>query len=379
MGETLESEANTAQNPQSTPNKLPTDSTSAQTSQSIQNQLPIGPILPQDPNIQDQNPNDDSQIVQSPLNIEDQNDNTMALSPGDILKGIPDFDPKSQECVKKFIAQVDLMYLLAPNSNDTIIAVTRAKLVNANKLNSVSDKTWPQIREDIKLKYRTQMTYEVAQEKLLSLQQGSKETLDSYANRVRTLLDALNIVTINDNADIQTSNRTMNENLAVRKFKQNFFNEELRVMAVAADHTNLNDAIAHASSKCEQLLASNLHKTPSKEPDKKEPEPEKKFTPKQTNWKKGKGDYNNKNKNNSNNCAHCKKSNHSSDQCFFRPGGPGAHKTGDNETKNKQTNVATAAAQPTGQPEAVASTSTAPPLPMPSNSINLQPYQYLNY
>lgn len=357
---------------------------------------PLGqPNLQNDPllgnkntNIQNPNTNDSVPTAQLPLNNENQlpidtnnaenPNNTMALSPGDILKGIPDFDSKSQESIKKFMAQVDLMYLLAPNGNDTIIAVTKAKLVNATKLGNMEDKTWAQIKDDIKLKYRTQMTYEVAQEKLLSLQQGPKETLESYANRVRTLLDALNLVTVHDNADIQASNRTMNENLAVRKFKQNFFNEELRVIAVGADHTNLNDAIAHASSKSESLLASNLQRAPIKETDKKGPEPEQKPAPKQTNWKKSKGHYNNKNKDNTNACNHCKKSNHSTDQCFFRPGGPGANKTGDNETKNKQANVATAAAQPADQPEPIKPTSTAS-LPMPSNTVNLQPYHYLNY
>lgn len=251
LDEILESETNTTQPP-------------------TQSQLPTDPNPTQNPNNQNQNA-DLGTLGVPPLTnneIQDQ-DNITALSPGDILKGIPDFDPKSQESVKKFIAQVDLMYLLAPNGNDTIFAVTRAKLVNANKLSNVSGKTWAQIKEDIKLKYRTQMTYEVAQEKLLSLQQGSKETLDAYANRVRTLLDALNIVTVNENAEIQASNRTMKENLAIRKYKQNFFDRELRGMAVSADHDNLNDAIAHASSKYEQLIASNLHK---KEPEKKEPE-----------------------------------------------------------------------------------------------------------
>lgn len=237
----------------------------------------------------------------------------------------------------------------------------------------MSEKSWAQIKADIKVKYRTQMTYEVAQEKLLSLQQGPKETLESYANRVRTLLDALNIVTVNDNADIQASNRMMNENLAIRKYKQNFLDRELRGMAVSADHDNLNDAIAHASSKYEQLIASNLHKKEpeKKEPEKKEHESESKNTPKQTNWKKNKGNYNNKNKNNGNSCVHCKKTNHQSDQCFFRPGGPGQVKS--EQTKN--TNTAAAMEQPSNKNDQIATTSSVAQQQV--QSIALQPYHFL--
>lgn len=313
---------------------------------------------------------------ENPQNNNNQNE-IMALSPGDILRGIPDFDHKSQDNVKKFIAQVDLMYLLAPNSNDTILAITRAKLIIANKLNSVGDKTWAQIKADIKLKYRTLITFEVAQEKLLSLQQGPKEALDAYANRVRSLLESLNGTTNNENADIQNSNRAMNESLAIRKFKQNLFDRELRGMALSAEHENLSDAISHASSKHEQLIASNLHKM---EIEKKEPEGEKQQSKniqnpfsKQSNFKKNR-EYTNKNKNNSSQCTHCKKTNHQSDKCFFRPGGPGANKSNENETKSS--NVAAAVAQPSSQPEAIATTSSAPTVQ--SNTISLQPYHYLN-
>lgn len=44
-------------------------------------------------------------------NIQENNIHEMALTPGDLLRGIPDFDSKSQESVKKFIAQVDLSYI----------------------------------------------------------------------------------------------------------------------------------------------------------------------------------------------------------------------------------------------------------------------------
>lgn len=305
---------------------------------------------------------------------------TMALTPGDILKGIPDFDPKSQDSIKVFIAQVDLMYVLAPNSGDTILAIAKAKLVTANKLSTITDKTWAQIKADIKLKYKTQMSFEVAQEKLLSLQQGQKESHETYANRVRSLLDALNSTTINDNADIQHSNRAMNESLAIRKYKQNIFDRELRGMALSVDHSNLSDAIAHASPKYEQLIASNLHKKDQdkNEQEKKEPEVEKnnKNTNKQTHFKNNqkKTEHQNKNKNNSTQCTHCKKWNHQSERCFFRPGGPGYNKS-NNIEQTKNTNTAAAMAQPANQSEQIATTSSVPQQQV--QSIALQPYHFL--
>lgn len=316
-------------------------------------------------------------------NTQNNNNQNLAmaqLTPGDILTGIPDFDPKSQDNVKKFIAQVDLMHVLAPNSGEIILAIARAKLITANKLSSIDDKTWAQIKTDIQSKYRMQMSYEMAQEKLLSVQQGPKEGHDAYAKKVRELLDALNAATTNDDANIQKSNRDWNENLAVRKFKQNIYDKELRTMAITAEHTTLAEAIAHASTKFEQLQASNVSKgeQDKKNTERKEPEGEKqnKNTHKQSNFKynKNKNEYQNKSKNNSSQCTYCKKLNHQSDQCFFRPGGPGANKSNENESKSS--NIAAAVAQPTGQPEATATTSST--LPMQSNSINLQPYHYLN-
>lgn len=308
----------------------------------------------------------------------------MALSPGDILKGIPDFDSKSQDNVKKFIAQVDLMNLLAPNSGETILAIVRAKLVTANKLSSISDKTWAQIKADIESKYRMQMSYEVAQEKLLSVQQGPKESHDAYAKRVRDLLDALNAATINNNADIQKANRDLNEGLAVRKFKQNIYDRELRTMAITAEHTTLADAIAHTSIKFEQLQASNINKKEQekKETEKKESDAEKssKNSNEQSIFKpnKNKYKYQNKNKNDTAQCAHCKKSNHPSDQCFFRPGGAGLQNKNNNneQSQTKSSNTAAAMAQPSAQNELPATTSSV--ALQQAQSMTLQPYHFLN-
>lgn len=180
---------------------------------------------------------------------------------------------------------------------------------------------------------------------------------------------------------MQSANRTMNEQLAVRKYKQNINDKELRAMALAAEHNNLSDAIEHATSKYEQWISSNLHKKDQdkKEQEKKEQEPEK--ANKNNNkpsfkYNKSKPDFQNKNKNNSVACAHCKKNNHQSDQCYFKPGGSYVNKNGTNEqAQNKSSNTAAALAQPNVQIEATASTSSA--VPQQAQSVPLQPYHFL--
>lgn len=41
----------------------------------------------------------------------------------------------------------------------------------------------------------------------------------------------------------------MNESLAIRKFKQNIHDREIRIMALTTEHTSLAEAIAHATEK----------------------------------------------------------------------------------------------------------------------------------
>lgn len=67
----------------------------------------------------------------------------------------------------------------------------------------------------------------------------------------------------------------MNESLAIRKFKQNIHDREIRIMALTTEHTSLAEAIAHATEKKEQFQSSNLSKEESK-PDSIENKSEKK-------------------------------------------------------------------------------------------------------
>lgn len=242
------------------------------------------------------------------------NAENMALTASDILNGIKEFSHSSQDEIRQFIANVDMIHTLATAQRDTVLTVVRARLANAYKLGDISASTWAEIKASILEKYRSQVSFETAQEKLLAIRQGQKETLETYADRVKKLLDSLNSATTNANADVQASNRSMNESLAIRKFKQNILDEKIRLMALSAEHETLYAAISHASQKREQLNSSNIVR--EKEPDKKQ------NTQNSNNGNANNGapkqNKNQKNQNKFDPCTYCGKQTHSSDRCFSK-------------------------------------------------------------
>lgn len=59
----------------------------------------------------------------------------MALTTSDILNGIPDFNSKTEEEIKLFVSNADLIHTLAAtDQRKTVLAVIRAKLVIADRL-----------------------------------------------------------------------------------------------------------------------------------------------------------------------------------------------------------------------------------------------------
>lgn len=306
----------------------------------------------------------------------DENTHEMALPLSDILNGIPDFSCKNHDEVKQFIAKAELIHSLATTQNDTVLSVIRTKLVTANKLGDISTSTWPNIKKMINEKYRISMSFETAQERLLSIKQGQKESLDDYANRTKILLDALNSASSNEDANVQAANRSNNESLAIRKFKQNVFDEKIRMLALSTNHSSLSDAIAHATEKKEQLQSSNIQREMQKNENKNE----------QNGRNSSNG--NNGNKNNGGKkrekCVHCKKTNHVSDRCFFKPKDESSssgksdnkpEKFANRAKSNKNVSVASA------EEENIESASNGLPLNQASaqnQTIQLQPYRYLN-
>lgn len=104
----------------------------------------------------------------------------------------------------------------------------------------------------------------------------------------------------------------MNEDLAIRKFKQNIFDEKIRIMALSTEHSSLYNAIAHASEKLEQLKSSNITQT-----EQRQNTANTHGANKNNNKNTQNQAVNNAQKANANDkpkyppCSHCKKSNHS--------------------------------------------------------------------
>lgn len=308
------------------------------------------------------------------IEVFNQNTVKMTLPLSDILNGIPDFSCKNHDEVRQFIAKADLIYTLAETQGATVLSVIRTKLVTANKLGDISNKTWPEIKVKINEKYRVSMSFETAQERLLSIRQNQGESLDAYANRTKILLDALNSASFNENADVINANHKNNENLAICIFKQNVFDEKIRMMALSTEHSSLTEAIAHATEKKEALQSSNISRETPKNDNKNE-----------QNGKNSNGNKANNGKKNNNKkreqCMHCKKTNHASDRCFFRQrDGQASNDKGEDKPEkfanrakdSKHVNVAGTEEDSDAQP----STSTIDhPL---GGTLHMQPYRYLN-
>lgn len=127
----------------------------------------------------------------------------------------------------------------------------------------------------------------------------------------------------------------MNEALAIRKFKQNIYNEKIRLMAMNKDHTNLIDAIAHAAQKAEELGASNIEKELNSNKDHNNVKQQ--GDAKQNGNKNNGSDKNKKvNPKPFDPCTFCKKTNHTPDRCFHR----NKNKSDKPPAEKKSTNVA---------------------------------------
>lgn len=166
----------------------------------------------------------------------------------------------------------------------------------------------------------------------------------------------------------------MNENLAIRKFKQNILDREIRVMAVSTEHTSLVDAISHALAKSEQLGASNVAQQPH-------------FEKKETNnsnsnrntgaTQNKQSNFQGKNEKSDQKtdlfCKYCKRNNHNIENCrsLARKNGnkPNAEKT---ENQPQSSSTAVAAKQTENQQinEQIAGSSSQ----LDIQSLTLQPY-----
>ena len=309
----------------------------------------------------------------------------MSITLSDIFRGINNLTGESQEEIKKFIADAEMMYALCADAQKpTVLTVIKNRLSSAGKLGDISALTWDAIKERLRNKYRPEMSYETAQERLLSIVQGPKESIDAYAGRVKKLLEVLNTCGDGAEANVRAAQMSMNESLAIRKFKQNIYEETVRKMAINAEHSDLYAAISHATQKLEQLKASNIR-------------PEQKSNDSNVSNKSNANVANNANNaNNSNSkgnskspngsakknnssktfppCTHCERTNHSSERCFFKKKQPNESQGNNGNGNGNNRSTMSAANDFVGPSNASVANAQAATYQMPQNEAELHPF-----
>lgn len=178
-----------------------------------------------------------------------------------IVRGIDKFCYKTREEVESFISNIELFHDLCGEADDlklVVLKTVKSRLKAITILGNVQSFTLDQIITRIREKFKLSMTYDAAQEKLLSIQQTPKESIDIFGERVKKLLDIMNTESTDSNVDIQNAKAVMNEKLAIRKFKQNLFDSNVRMMALSVTHSDLYEAISFANEKLEEMRMSNI-------------------------------------------------------------------------------------------------------------------------
>lgn len=185
----------------------------------------------------------------------------MALTIPAILSGVEKFTSKSREQIESFIASAILYNELASEDRDlkaVVLKTVRSRLAAVTKLGNVKNLTFDQIIARIREKFQIDISFDAAQEKLISIQQGKNESIDDYGERIKKLVDIMNAACMNDNEAVQNAQVDMNEKLAIRKFKQNLQDKNLRLLTLSSTHNNLFEAISFAVEKHGEINTTNV-------------------------------------------------------------------------------------------------------------------------
>lgn len=102
----------------------------------------------------------------------------------------------------------------------------------------------------------------MAQEEIGNIHQKNGENLSEFGSRFKKALQKLNIATTSLTSDQNALKllREANEKLAIRKFKQNISNTNIRIMVDAAQPKSLDEAIVLAEQKMQLEKPTNANK-----------------------------------------------------------------------------------------------------------------------
>lgn len=176
------------------------------------------------------------------------------LSYTDLINAIPQFDGK-EKVLESFITICETYSKYVTEDQKGIflaIVTTKLKDEDLTKLQPISDfRTWEELKKALEEKLIKPVSFEYAQEKLMNVKRTKDENIERFAERMKKALEQLNTATraLTLNADALRSLRKANEKLAIRKFGQNVYDYDLKVMISAAKSGTLEEAIALAMDR----------------------------------------------------------------------------------------------------------------------------------
>lgn len=176
------------------------------------------------------------------------------LSYTDLINAIPQFDGKEKD-LESFITTCDTYSkYISEDQKGLFLAIVSTKLRGEAlaKLQPISDfRSWAELKKALEEKLTKPVSFEFAQERLISVKQTAEENVEKYAERMRKALEHLNSASRSLTLDTEGLRmlRRANEKLAIRKFEQNMFNRDMKIMLGAAKSETLEDAIALAMDK----------------------------------------------------------------------------------------------------------------------------------
>lgn len=172
----------------------------------------------------------------------------------DLINAIPQFDGKETE-IESFITTCDTYNgLINEDRRGTFLAIVTKKLRGEAlaKVQPILDYTsWDALKRALQDKLKKPISFEYAQEKLINIVQGRDENFEKYAERLKKALAKLNGAsrTLTMDGGALRMLKKANEKLAIRKFEQNTYNKDVKIMLSATRNETLEEAIAFALDK----------------------------------------------------------------------------------------------------------------------------------
>lgn len=198
--------------------------------------------------------------------VQQETNSTMSEIPiTELLRGISYFRGDEKD-LETFIDNADLYFaIVAESQKQTLLRIIKARITGEalNKIgNLASYESWEDLKQALKTKIKTIISFEAAQEEITNVKQKNTETIQEYGNRVKKLLQNLNNanLTLVDNESSIAALKIANEKIAIRKFEQNLLNETLKIIVSSSNKQTLEESVSYAVEREMWLRSTNVTK-----------------------------------------------------------------------------------------------------------------------